>query len=101
MLRSGVANVPKLATWASPHACTVRPVTGVDDRSMAMIAAPPAEERERRLGHAPVADRHELRDTRARLLLEHRDRVAVARFDVPVAVRRAWDVGPPGASGVA
>ena len=41
MLRSGVANVPKLATCASPHACTVRPVTAVVDRSMAMIAAPP------------------------------------------------------------
>ena len=40
-LRSGVAKVPKLATWASPQACTVRPVTGVVDRSMAMIAAPP------------------------------------------------------------
>ena len=41
MVRSGVANVPKLATWASPHACTVSPVTGVVERSMAMIAAPP------------------------------------------------------------
>ena len=41
MLRSGVAKVPKFATCASPHACTVRPVTGVVARSIAMIAAPP------------------------------------------------------------
>ena len=40
-LRSGVANFPKLATWASPHAWTRSPVTGVVARSMAMIAAPP------------------------------------------------------------
>ncbi len=40
-LRSGVANLPKLLTWASPHACTVRPVTGVVARSAAMMAAPP------------------------------------------------------------
>ena len=40
-LRSGVANLPKLLTWASPQAWTRRPVTGVVARSMAMIAAPP------------------------------------------------------------
>ena len=40
-LRSGVAKVPKLATCASPHACTVRPVTGVIARSAAITAAAP------------------------------------------------------------
>src|SRR4051794_4431782 len=40
-LRSGVANLPKFVTCASPHAWTVRPVVGVSARSAAMIAAPP------------------------------------------------------------
>ena len=40
-LRSGDANPPKLARWASPQACTTRPESGVFDRSEAMISAAP------------------------------------------------------------
>src|SRR4051812_9851471 len=39
--RSGDPYVPKLARWASPQSCTVRPVVGMVARSMAMMAAPP------------------------------------------------------------
>ena len=41
MLRSGVANSPKLLTWASPHAWTRKPVAGVLARSSAITAAAP------------------------------------------------------------
>ncbi len=57
----------------------------------------PAEERERRDEHAPVADRDELLHPRPRLLLEQRDRVgpigAGSEGGVAVA-RRPWP-GPP------
>jgi hypothetical protein len=41
MRRSGVPNRPKFDRWASPHSCTVIPVTGVAARSAAMISAAP------------------------------------------------------------
>ena len=41
MLRSGVANLPKFETCASPQAWTRSPVTGRPARSLAMTAAPP------------------------------------------------------------
>ena len=99
-LRSGVAKVPKLATWASPHACTVE----AGDRRGREVhrhdRGAAAEERERRRRHAVVAHRDELGDARAALLLEHRDRVAVARFRrpsrrAPSAARRPAARGRP------
>ena len=39
--RSGVAKTPKLETWASPMACTRRPLIGEAARSAAMTAAAP------------------------------------------------------------
>jgi len=39
--RSGVPNRPKFDRWASPHNCTVTPLTGVVAKSAAMISAPP------------------------------------------------------------
>ena len=41
MLRSGVANWPKLPTWASPQAWTRRPLVGVVARSSAITSAEP------------------------------------------------------------
>jgi len=40
-LRSGEANNPKLARWASPQACTIRPDLGVRARSPAIGNAAP------------------------------------------------------------
>ena len=40
-LRSGEAKAPKLARWASPHACTVSPDRGVRARSLAIGSAAP------------------------------------------------------------
>ncbi len=40
-LRSGEANSPKLARWASPQACTISPVRGVRARSPAISSAAP------------------------------------------------------------
>ncbi len=48
-----------------------------------------AEERERRLEHAPVTDRAELRQARLRLLLEELDRVTAPRPRLPFGMRRA------------
>ena len=56
----------------------------------------PAEERERREKHAPVPDRHQLRDARSRLLLEQLDRIRPIRRGRPVGVRRAPRLGPRG-----
>ena len=39
--RSGDANPPKLARWASPHACTRSPLSGCDPRSAAISTAAP------------------------------------------------------------
>ena len=39
--RSGAAKMPKFERWASPHACTRSPDSGVFARSIAMIAAAP------------------------------------------------------------
>jgi hypothetical protein len=39
--RSGAAKAPKFDRWASPHAWTRNPDTGVFARSIAMIAAAP------------------------------------------------------------
>ena len=52
-----------------------------------------AVERERRDEHAPVADRHQLRHARLRLLLEHVDRITPARRRLPPRVRRARHLG--------
>ena len=52
-----------------------------------------AVERERRDEHPPVADRHELRDTRLRLLLEQVDRIAAERRRLPLGVHLARNVG--------
>jgi hypothetical protein len=41
MLRSGVAKPPKFIKWQSPHACTLRPVLGVRDKSEAIKPADP------------------------------------------------------------
>ena len=51
-LRSGVANLPKLVTCASPHACTRRPVTGCRGEVHRHDRRRAPEERERRFGHA-------------------------------------------------
>jgi hypothetical protein len=40
-LRSGEANNPKLARWASPQACTISPDLGVRARSLAIGNAAP------------------------------------------------------------
>jgi hypothetical protein len=39
--RSGVAKMPKFSRWASPHACTRSPLTGVEARASAITAAAP------------------------------------------------------------
>ena len=39
--RSGVAKQRKLPRWASPHACTRKPVVGVPAKSTAMLSAVP------------------------------------------------------------
>ena len=39
--RSGVAHRPKFSTWASPHSCTISPLSGWEARSPAMTAAAP------------------------------------------------------------
>jgi hypothetical protein len=49
----------------------------------------PAVERERRDEHPPVADRHQLGDTRLRLLLEQLDRVETVGRRLEHAVARA------------
>ena len=41
MPRSGVAYIPKLEAWASPHACTISPEAGEPARSAAITAAAP------------------------------------------------------------
>ena len=40
-LRSGAAKPPKFAIWASPHDCTMMPLSGVLARSAAITAAAP------------------------------------------------------------
>ena len=54
--RSGVAQSPKLRMWASPHSCTVRPLSGREARSAAITAAAPVEGPRGR-GHPGMADR--------------------------------------------
>ena len=99
-LRSGVAKVPKLATCASPHACTVRPVTGVTRQVGGHHRRRTAVERERRRGHTLVAHRHQLLDARQRLLFEDVDGIGAAVRRAPVRVGRAGHLGAEGAPGV-
>ena len=53
----------------------------------------PAEEGERRLQHAPVPDRAELRKARLRLILEQIDRVSAHRRRLPTGVRGTGQLG--------
>ena len=53
-----------------------------------------AKERERRHEHPPITNRHQLRETRPRLLLEQLHRVAANRSGLPRSMRRPWDLSP-------
>ena len=57
-----------------------------------------AEEGKRRKEHAPVPDRHELRDARSRLLLEQPDGIGPIWRRLPVGVLRASNLGSSGLS---
>ncbi len=87
--RSGAANPPKLERWASPHSWTPRPVFGVLGEVPGLDGGGSPVEGERRGGHAAVADREQLGDAVAGLVLEDLDRVGPAVGRCPLAERRA------------
>ena len=78
--RSGEANPPKFARWASPHSCTMMPDCAAVARSAAIGKAAPTVVGEGRGGHAGVADRHQFGHPGSGLLSQE-----VERFERPLA----------------
>ena len=76
--RSGVAQLPKLRTWASPHSCTVKPVPGREARS----APSPLPRRGRTPTESPPSGNgggEELRQPDRVLSRDQRQRVGLVR----------------------
>ena len=96
-VRSGEANPPKLARWASPQSCTFSPARGRRRQVGGHHVRRAAVEGERRDEHAAVADRARARARVGRLRLEDRDRVTVGS-EVERRVARARALGARGAT---
>ena len=73
--RSGVAHSPKLRRWASPHSCTVRPVSGREARSARHHRRRAAIEAPRGRCHPAVANRDEIGEADRVLAGDRRQRV--------------------------
>ena len=97
-VRSGDANPPKLARWASPQSWTFSLVLGTDrqvgghDRGRAPV------ERERRREHALVADVDQARRAGSPPAVEDADRVGAVGARGPRRVRGAGHLGAGGAT---
>ena len=87
ILRSGVANPPKLERWASPQHCTWIPGRGRGRQVGRHGQGRPAVEGERRLDHAPVAQGEQFRQAPLLRREDHLDRVLPAGRGLPGCVR--------------